>query len=117
MITSPHGPSDVNDLGVSLQNRGLGLFTVQTKYDYPILERLSGTIAVGWLRSATVNPTSNATDLGTELANIFTYDFGGGLKADFGASVLFTGDFYRPAPLAPHPDTLWEAFTRLQLEF
>jgi hypothetical protein len=117
VITSPHGPSDVNDLGVSLQNRGLGLFTVQTKYEYPILPRLGGAIAVGWLRSAAVNPASGATDLGTELANMFTYDFGGGLKADFGASVLFTGNFYRPTPLSPRPDNLYEAFTRLQLEF
>ncbi len=117
VITSPHGPSDVNDLGVSLQNRGLGLFTVQTKYEYPILARLGGTIAVGWQRSASVNPASNSNDLGTELANIFTYDFGGGLKADFGASVLFTGNFYRPTPVSPRPDNLYEAFARLQLEF
>lgn len=117
VITSPHGPSDVNDLGVSLQNRGLGLFTVQTKYEYPILERLRGAIAVGWLRAATRRPASNATDMGTELANIFTYDFGGGLKADFGASVLFTGDFYQASPLGPPPDTLYEAFARVQLEF
>lgn len=117
VITSPHGPSDVNDLGVSLQNRGLGLFTVQTKYEYPIFARLDGTIAVGWQRSATVNPASNSSDLGTELANIFTYDFGGGLKADFGASVLFTGNFYRPTPISPRPDNLYQAFTRVQLEF
>ena len=117
VITSADGPSDVNDLGVSLQNRSLGLFTVQAKYDYPIFDRLSGRIAAGWLRSATVNPTSGATDMGTELANVFTFDFGGGLKADFGASVLFTGDFYKTSPAAPRPDNLYEAFTRLQLEF
>lgn len=117
VITSPHGPSDVNDLGVSLQNRGLGLFTVQTKYEYPLLERLRGAVAVGWLRSATPNPASRATDMGTELANIFTYDFGGGLKADFGASVLFTGDFYKTSPEGRWPDTLYEALGRVQLEF
>ncbi len=117
VITSAQGASDVNDLGVSLQNRGLGLFSVQAKCEYPIFSQFSGTIACGWLRSATTNPTSGATEIGTELANIFTYDFGGGLKADFGASVLFTGDFYKPSPQAPHPDNLWEAFARLQLEF
>lgn len=117
VITSPQGPSDVNDLGVSLQNRGLGLFTVQTKYEYPLLERLLGTIAVGWLRSTAPNPTNGATNIGTELANVFTYDFGGGLKTDIGASVLFTGDFYKSYAAAPQSDTLWEAFARLQLEF
>ena len=117
VITSADGPSDVNDLGVSLQNRGLGLFTVQAKYEYPILDRLCGRLAVGWLRSATPNPTSGATEMGTELANVFTMDFGGGLKADIGASVLFTGDFYKTSPGAPRPENLYEAFSRVQLEF
>ena len=117
MLTSPHAPSDVNDLGVSLQNRGLGLFTIQTKYDYPIVGRLSGTIAVGWIRSDAPNPVSGSNEMGTELANMFTLDFGGGLTADLGVAVLFTGDFYKASPAAPRPDDLWEAFTRLQLEF
>ena len=116
-LTSPHGPSDVNDLGVSLQNRGLGLFTVQSKYEYDVHECLSGMFAVGWLRSTETNPMSGASEMGTELVKMFTYDFGGGLKADLGAAVLFTGDFYKPAPGAPQPDTLWEVFSRVQLEF
>ena len=87
MLVSPQGYSDVNDMGVSLQNRGCGLITVETKYDYPILKRLSGTIAVGWLRSDTPNPANGSTDMGTEIGNDFTLDFGGGLKADMGAAV------------------------------
>ncbi len=117
VLTSPHGPSDVNDLGVGLQNRGLGLLTFQGKYDYPICGPLSGTIAAGWLGSDAVNPLSGSNNMGTELANMFTFDFGGGLMWDFGASVLFTGDFYKTSPTAPRPDDLWEAFTRVQLEF
>ena len=117
VLTSPDGPSDVNDLGVSLQNRGFGLFTVQMKYDYPIFGRLSGLFAAGWLRAADNNFVSDANELGTELVNKFTLDFGGGLKADFGAAVLFTGDFYKASPAAAHPDNLWEAFARTQLEF
>ena len=72
----------------------MGLFTAQGKYDYSIFERLTGTFSVCWLRSATTNPTSGATDMGTELANILTFDFGGGLKLDLGAAVFFTGDFF-----------------------
>ena len=117
MLVTPQGYTDVNDMGVSLQNRGCGLFTVQTKYDYPIFQRLSGTIAVGWLRSDTPNPANGSTDMGTEIGNNFTLDFGGGLKADMGAAVLFTGDFYKPSAGAPPPATLYEAFTRVQLEF
>ena len=116
VLTSPHGPSDVNDLGVSLQNRGLGLLTVQMKYEYPIIGSMSGVLAGGWLRSDVSNPTSGATEMGTELANTFIIDFGGGLKTEFGAAVLFTGNFYRD-PASPFPDNLWEAFTRVQLEF
>lgn len=117
MLVTPQGYTDVNDLGVSLQNRGCGLFTAQAKYEYPILERLAGTIAIGWLRSDTPNPTNGSTDMGTELGNDFTIDFGGGLKADPGAAVLFTGDYYRITPAASPPATLYEAFARVQLEF
>jgi hypothetical protein len=117
MLVTPQGYTDVNDAGVSLQNRGFGLLTVQTKYEYPIFRQLSGTLAVGWLRSDRPNPANGATDMGTELGNDFTLDFGGGLKADLGAAVLFTGDFYKPSATAPPPATLYEAFTRVQLEF
>jgi hypothetical protein len=117
MIVAPQGYSDVNDMGVSLQNRGCGLFTTQTKYDYPLYQQLSGTLAVGWLRSDTPNPANGSTTMGTELGNDFTYDFGGGLKADLGAAVLLTGDFYKPSPIAPAPATVYEIFTRVQLVF
>ncbi len=102
-ITSANGPSDVNDLGVSLQDRGLGLFTVQAKYEYPLCKKLTGTLAVGWLRSACANPTSGSTEIGTEISQMFTYNFGGGLKLDLGAAYLLTGDFYKTAPVAPSP--------------
>jgi hypothetical protein len=116
-ITSPNGPADVKDLGVSLQDRGFGLFTVQGKYEYPICHRFSGISAAGWLWSDKTNNVGQGKDIGPELAQQFTYDFGGGLKADFGAAVLFTGDFYRASPAAPKPNDLWMVFSRVQLEF
>jgi hypothetical protein len=79
LLTSPHGPSDTDDLGVSLQNRGFGLFTAQAKYDYPISACLNGTVAAGWFRSDASNPTSGAKDMGTELAMTFSLDLSGGL--------------------------------------
>jgi len=63
------------------------------------------------------NVISGATEIGTELANIFSLDFGGSLVADFGVNVLFSGDFYKTSPTTPHPDNLYEAYSRLQLEF
>jgi hypothetical protein len=107
----------VKDLGVSLQDRGSGLFTVQSKYEYPICHRFSGISAAGWLWSDKTNSTGQGKDIGPELAQQFTYDFGGGLKADIGAAVLFTGDFYRASPGAPKPNDLWMVFSRVQLEF
>jgi len=117
MLITPQGYTDVNDMGASLQNRGLGLFTLQTKYEYPICQRLSGTLAVGWMRSDRPNPANGSTDMGTEFGHDFTIDFGGGLKADLGAATLLTGDFYKPTAASPTPNTLYEAFARVQLEF
>jgi hypothetical protein len=116
-LTSPNPPSDVKDLGVSLQNRGFGPLTIQAKYEYPICHRLSGITAAGYLWSDKTNPVGGSRDIGPELAQQFTYDFGGGLKADVGVAVLFTGDFYRPSPVAPEPNTLYQVFARVQLEF
>ncbi|WP_460167216.1 hypothetical protein [Thermostilla marina] len=117
VITSPDGPSDVNDLGVGLQNRGLGLFTVQMQYVFPVFERLDGRLAAGWLRSDVRRPASGSFDMGTEIANVYTLDLGGGLTADMGAAVFWPGNFYKSSSAAASPDTLYEAFTRLQLVF
>lgn len=116
-ITSPHGPSDVSDLGVSLQNRGLGLTTLQGRLRFPILERLDGTIAAGWLRSSATNPVSGHSYMGTELLGSVTVDLGGGLKIDLGSAFLWTGRFYQPNPTAPKPGNLFQPFTRIQLEY
>jgi hypothetical protein len=96
---------------------GLGLVTVQAKYEYPLCGRLTGTSAVGWLHSAARNPVSDSNDIGTEVAQAFTHDFGGGLKLDLGAAYLFTGDFYKAGPGATAPTNLWELFSRIQLQF
>jgi hypothetical protein len=97
MIVTPQGYTDVNDMGVSLQNRGCGLVTLQTKYEYPIFERLSGTLAAGWLRSERPNPANGSTEMG--------------------AAVLFAGDFYKASAVAETPDAVYQVFTRVQLEF
>jgi hypothetical protein len=116
-LTTPNGPGDVSDLGISLQNRGLGLFTVQGKVEYPLTKRLTSSTTAGWLRAASPNPQNGSRVIGTEIGEMFTYDFGGGLKLDTGSAVLFTGDFYRPAPGVAKANTVWEVFGRLQLEF
>lgn len=114
MLSSPHGPSDVKDLGVGLQNRGLGLWTVQVRYAFPIGERIGGTLAAGWLRSAK-NPPGGEREMGVEIGHTFHVDLGGGMALDFGGAYFFTGDFYR-GPGGGSPDNLWEAFLRMQLD-
>src|SRR5262249_20893710 len=116
-LLTPNGPDDVNDLGVGLQNRGLGLYTIQAKYGFPLTCKLTSTTAAGWFRSQRPNPVSGSSEIGTEVSQVFTYDFGGGLKLDIGAAYLFTGSFYRAGPTGPDPENLYEGFARLQLEF
>jgi len=116
-ITSPNGPNDVADLGVGLQDRGFGLVTVQAKYEVPLTKCFKSTTAVAYLRSDRPNNVGNSSYLGTELGELFTLNLGGGLSLDFGAAVLFTGDFYRVSATGPKPDNLYEGFARLQLEF
>ncbi len=116
VITSPHGPSDVADLGVGLQNRGLGLLTLQTRFDFPIAAGLDGFGAVGALWSDVDNPVSNARYMGTEVAGGIALDLGGGLIVETGAAGLFTGPFYESSG-GLDPDDLFEVYLRTQLEF
>lgn len=116
-ITSPHGPSDVSDLGASLQNRGLGLTTLQSRLRFPIRDRLDGMLAVGWLRSSATNPVSGHSYMGTEFLGGVTVDLGGGLRIDLGGAFLSTGRFYQPAPDSRKPSTLFQPFVRAQLEY
>ncbi len=118
VLTSPHGPSDVNDLGVGVQNRGLGLITLQAKYDYPLFGSLRGTTAAGWLGAQVDRPANDDQNIGFEAAQTFALDLGGGMSTQFGVAWLLTGGFYDDAPPGTAgADDLWEAFTRFQLEF
>lgn len=114
-LSSPHGPSDVNDLGIGPQNQGLGLATLQAKLAYPIADNFTGVAAIGWLASAVDNPANGKRYIGTEVANTLNWDLGGGLNWSIGGAFLATGDFLSAA--GSETDDLWEMFTRFQLEF
>jgi hypothetical protein len=116
-LTSPHGPSDVQDLGVGLQNRGLGLLTLQAKYDFPISNKLNGMVAAGLLKATENNPANGEKDMGTEVVAALNIDLAKSLHLNIGTAYLSTGDFYKENALSPDPDNLWEIFTRFQLEF
>lgn len=115
-LTSPRESSDVKDLGVSLQNRGLGLMTAQANLEFPIADKLSGYFAGGWLSSAEENPSNGNRDMGVELFAEAKLDLGAGLALELGGAYLFTGDFYAASDTAD-PENLYELFSRFQFEF
>ena len=115
-LTSPRGPSDVNDLGVGLQNRGLGLLTVQAGFERSLSASLQGYVSAGWLRSAETNPRSGSKAMGVELLGELHWTVAGALGLDVGASYLWTGDFFKVAPGAASPANLYQLYARFQLE-
>lgn len=115
-LTSPRGSSDVQDLGVNLQNRGLGLMTIQSNVEFPVTDSLTGYLAGGWLSSAEDNPVSGSSDMGVELLAEVRLDLGSGLALELGGAYLLTGDFYAVSA-TDDPDDLYELFSRFQLEF
>lgn len=116
-LSSPRGPSDVNDLGVSVQNRGAGLLTFQGAVEQRLTDAASLYVALGWLSSAESNPTNDASDMGLELLGEAHWSLTGGMGVDVGASYLWTGEFYRAERSGGSPANLYEVYARFQLEF
>ena len=115
-IAFPSGPSDVNDLGVSLQNRGLGLLTFQAAWQLQLNDSLTSQLAAGWLQSAEENPVNGQRAMGTELAAILDWKLRPGLGIQVGSAYLFSGNFYAPSAGSEAED-LYELFFRMQFEF
>lgn len=116
-LTSPRGPSDVNDLGIGLQNGGLGLLTLQGGYEHPLAERWTGYLAAGWLRSDAPHPASGSTAIGTELLAEARWQMGPLMALEIGGGLLLTGDFFRTATTTGKPATLHQLYTRWQFQF
>ena len=115
-LTGPRGSSDVQDLGVSLQNRGLGLTTVQAYLENSLCDNVTGYLSGGWLASSEENPISGSDNMGVELLAEAKVDLGDGLALELGGAYLFTGGFYK-ATGGGTPEDIYELFSRLQLEF
>ena len=116
-LTSPRGPSDVNDLGIGLQNGGLGLRTLQAGYEHPLAERWTGYVAAGWLRSDAAHPANGSTAIGTELLAEARWAMGAMMALEVGASVLLAGDYFKPDAASSAPATLHQVYSRWQLAF
>ena len=99
------------------QNSGLGLITLQAGYEHPLGNRWTSSFAGGWLRSDTINPASGSSNIGTELLAETRWQLGEYTALELGASVLFTGDFFKSISASGTPATLYELYSRWQLEF
>jgi hypothetical protein len=108
---SANGPSDVNDLGIDIGNRGFGLLTLQAKVDFPIVKRLMGQLETGWFRSMGESNNKDQT-MGWELGGMLTLKLAKYLNLETGAAYASLGDWF-------HPDAedIYIAFSRFQLEF
>jgi hypothetical protein len=107
-IFLPNGPSDINDLGLEIGNRGAGLASVQTKFDFPILEeKLDGQLFAGWFYAS--QSRNNSQNMGIEAGGLVAYSIIKYLKVEFGASYSRMGKFY-----GDNPDDLFELFSRIQ---
>lgn len=116
-ITSPHGPSDLFDLGVSPQNRSLGLNTIQGKLDTQYSKNVGTTLALGYLESDATNIANNGNVIGTELRGEIQWRLGRYTMLQTGAAVLNTGNFYQVNAAAGDPDDLYQIYSRTQMEF
>ena len=116
-ITSPHGPSDLFDLGVSPQNRSLGLNTVQAKLDTRLSKNLGTTLAVGYLKSDATNPANGGNVIGTEIRGEVLWRLGRYIVMQTGAAALKTGNFYKVSATSDDPANLYQIYSRTQMEF
>lgn len=116
-VFTPHGPSDVNDFGLEIGNRGYGLNTVQVKVDYDLMENLSVQAVAGWFESSKKIGTWGRK-LGNELGLQLAYSVVEYQKIEFGAAFANLGDagldLYQGAG---NKKKINELFARWQLEF
>ena len=113
-IFTANGPSDVNDLGVGIDNGGRGLISLQAKLETSLVDKLDGELFLGWFQASEDNSAGN-NDMGTEVGGMLTYAVAENLNLQFGAALAFLGDYYKSG--GQDPDNLYEVFGRFQLQF
>lgn len=112
-LFTANGPSDVNDLGVGLDNGGRGLTSIQAKIEAPLIDKLTGELSGGWFQASEENAAGN-DDMGTEVSAMGTYEMAKNLNLQLGLALAFLGDYYKSG--GQDPDDLYELFARFQLQ-
>ena len=116
-LTSPWGASDVKDLGISLQNQGLGLFALQLAWQRKIFPFLEVYCAAGWFRSDSPHPAGQRRNMGWEFFTELRWNLYKWLSLNTGFSYFITEGFFKATKWSKNPDDLWEVAMRLQIEF
>lgn len=119
-LFTAHGPSDVNDLGLEIGNRGRGLTTIQAKLDIPVTDKLDAQVQVGWFQSSEdviIGTTNSGDDLGTEFGGQVKYEVGKNLNLEAGIAFASLGDAAVALYQITDEDSVKEGFARFQLEF
>lgn len=91
--------------------------TLQAGCEHPLADRWTAFFAAGWLRSDAPRPQNGSTAIGAELLAEARWRMGSMMALEVGASALLAGDYFKPGPAAPPPGTLYELYSRWQLEF
>lgn len=115
-ITSPRGPNDVNNLGVGLQNRGLGLMTLQGSVQTTWTEDIGSHVGFAWLQSSEDNPSNGSSSIGLEAVAELQWRFDKRFGVDAGVAYMFTGDFYKASFASASPSDLYAVYVRMQIE-
>lgn len=111
-VFTPNGPSDVNDFGLEIGNKGAGLFTAQGRLKFPeVLKNLDFKLTGGIFFSD--KERNQSKSMGIEIGGEFTLFIDRYLAFDFGTSYGRLGDFYGKEI----PKGIYEIFGRFQIEF
>jgi hypothetical protein len=129
-ILTVQGPTDTGfDFdAVNISNNGFGLSSVQTKYAFPIAERLDAHLGAGWFGNS--KAAGRNDKVGMDLLAMTTYRFTPVLALDVGGAYARLEDsvsgYYRGVQSAGGPGfnqaagdsrSKWALFARLQAEF
>lgn len=109
-ILTANGPSDVNDFGVDIGNRGAGLSTAQVLGRIPIANRIGLDLAAGWFHAS--EPRNAGRDMGYEASGMLRINLAGPLNLDAGIAGAKLGKFF-----GTDPEKVYEIFARLQLQY
>ncbi|MHC4687007.1 MAG: hypothetical protein ACYTEW_22270 [Planctomycetota bacterium] len=120
-IFLPHGPSDVNDFGLTVGNRGFGLTTIQGKIDFPVSDKVGAQVVAGYFKSNEDMIDSGGTnvgdEIGFEIGAQLAFNVGKYMNLEIGGAFASLEDAGKAIFQGNDEDSVNEIFSRLQLEF